>query len=312
MVIMTLESFTAARAYIMAHGRPLDQARFAFHFENGAAAQVIRQLSAYQNDDGGFGRALEPDLRTTASSAIATSTALAVLREVDANSRDPLVLAAIRYLMESIDDARKVWPIVPPAVEDAPHAPWWSYAESEDTFGGFQINPRASLVGHLYHFTAGEGAPRELLSEIGPALLDTVESVPDEALGMHDFLAIMELVESDNVPDELRRPLIEKLRRAAPHTVVTDPGQWDEYGLLPLQAAPGPSALLAPQIDERAIEANLDHLIENQMADGSWPLAWSWSFVDAAAWDQAEREWKGFHAVNHLRLLAANNRIGGK
>lgn len=312
MAIMTLESYMAARAYVMAHGRPLDQSRFAFHFGNGAATQVIRALSAYRNEDGGFGQALEPDLRTTASSAIATATALGVLREVDASGQAPLVLAAVRYLVNSIDGVRKVWPIVPPAVEDAPHAPWWSYAESEDTFDGFRINPRASLVGHIYHFTAGEGALGKLLGEVSASLLDAVTNAPDDALGMHDFLAILDLLEADHVPESLRRPLIEKLRRAAPGTVVTDPTRWGEYGLLPLQAAPEPNAPLASAIDRRAIDANLDYLIEQQMADGSWPLAWSWAYVDADAWAQAEREWKGFHAVNHLRWLTAYDRIASK
>ena len=53
----------------------------------------------------------------------------------------------------------------------------------------------------------------------------------------------------------------------------------------------------------------VDYLIAQQLADGSWPLAWSWDFVDAGAWAQAEKDWKGHLAVANLRLLGAFNRL---
>jgi hypothetical protein len=309
MTILSQESFAAARAYIMTHGRPLDQARFAYHFEDGDPASILRELAAYQNEDGGFGKALEPDLRTPASSAIATATGLTLLREAGAKGDDPLAIAAVRYLLNSYDARNKVWPIVPPAVEDAPHAPWWSYAESATTFAGFRINPRAALVGHLYHFASGQGAAADLLSDVSQSLLAHIESIADEEMGMHDLLATLELAETDDVPAEVRSPIVDKLRRVVPSAIVTDPEQWTDYVLRPLQVAPAPDSLMAPFIDRQAIDVNLDYEIEQQSADGSWALAWSWDFIDAAAWAQAEKEWKGFHAVNHLRVLAAYDRI---
>ena len=309
MITLTHESFAAARAYIMTHGRPLDQARFVYHFKNGDPALVVEQLAAYQNEDGGFGNALEPDIRTKASSAIATSTGLTILREVGAKDDEPLVIAAVNYLLSSYDTLERVWPIVPAAVEDAPHAPWWSYAESASTFDSFRVNPRAALVGQLYHFAAVQEAPADLLTGASQSLLAHIESIPDDDMGMHDLLAILDLAGADNLPSELRQPIVIKLRRVVPHAVVTDRSLWGEYALRPLQVAPAPDSLLAPYVDRQAIDANLDYEIEQQTADGSWDLAWSWDFIDAAAWAQAEKDWKGAHAVNHLRILAAYGRI---
>ena len=309
MTKMSAESFNAARTYIMTHGRPVDQARFAFHFERGDIAAVLRALTAYQNPDGGFGHAIEPDIRTPASSAIATSTGLAILTEVGAAAAEPLVMEAIRYLLDTYDAVREVWPIVPPAVEDAPHAPWWTYAETEAAFNGFLVNPRASLVGHLYHFTAGQGAAATLLAKVSQSLLAHIETIPDDDMGMHDLLCTLELAQADNLPSSMRQPLIDKLRRVGPHAVETDPAGWAEYALQPLQVAPAPDSLLAASIDRSAVDANLDYVIERQTADGCWPLTWSWDFIDAVAWAQAEKEWQGFHAVNQLRTLAAYGRL---
>lgn len=309
MKLMTPDSFANARNYVMTDGRPLDQARFRYHFEDGDSAAVVQALAAFQNDDGGFGRALEPDLRTSASSAIATATGLGILREVDPAAAESLIAGAVRYLLDTYDDVQQVWPIVPPAVEDAPHAPWWSYAESASSFGGFRINPRAVLLGHLHHFAAGQPSVAALLVEAGQSLLDYVKAIPDDDLGMHDLLALVDLIEADHVPEDLRRPLLEKVRRVAGRSVETDPARWAEYTLQPLQIAPAPGASLAKAVDGAAVEANLDYLIQLQAADGSWGLPWSWDFVDAAAWAEAERDWKGFHAVNRLRVLAAYGRL---
>jgi len=308
---LTTEGFAAARDYIMAHGRPVDQARFRFHFHGDGGAAVIRAVESFQNDDGGFGHGLEPDLRTPASSAIATSMGLSILREVDAGPAEPAVAAAVDYLIDTYDTDKEVWPIVPPAVEDAPHAPWWTYAGTESAFGGFRINPKAALLGDLFHFAAGQEQLAGLLDSAASSLMATVDSIPDEELGMHDLLALLDLANAKNVPPDLQRPLVAKLRRAAGKVVATDPGAWSEYGLQPLQVAPAPDALLATAIDEGAVQANLDYEIARQAADGSWPLTWSWDFVDATAWAKAEQDWKGYHAVNILRRLAAYDRLAG-
>jgi len=308
---LTKEKFAAARTYIMTHGRLIDRARFGFHFQGQDRTPIIRAVEGYQNEDGGFGHGLEPDLRTPASSAIATSMGLAILREINADPAEPVITAAVDYLLATYDAAGAVWPIVPPAVDDAPHAPWWTYDGTESAFDGFRINPKAALLGHLYHFAAGKEAVDALLASASQSLMAHVEATPDGELGMHDFLALLELASAENVPSDLQRPLVAKLRRSAGHLVATNPAAWGEYVLRPLQVAPSPDALLASDIDKAAIEANLDYEIQRQTADGCWELAWSWAFVDATAWAQAEKDWKGFHAVNNLRALAAYDRLAG-
>ncbi|GCE45582.1 hypothetical protein EI42_03501 [Thermosporothrix hazakensis] len=50
--------------FITQNGRPIDQARFAYHFMRTDASQdaLLNTLSQYQNTDGGFGHGLEPDI----------------------------------------------------------------------------------------------------------------------------------------------------------------------------------------------------------------------------------------------------------
>ncbi|MCR3905876.1 MAG: hypothetical protein NUK62_02435, partial [Tenericutes bacterium] len=52
------------------YGRPLEEARVKHLFFEGPANDVLKELSRFQNPDGGFGHGLEPDLWNPNSSPI--------------------------------------------------------------------------------------------------------------------------------------------------------------------------------------------------------------------------------------------------
>lgn len=298
------------RTYLATAGRAMDQARFAFHFDGGRATDVLTILAAYQNEDGGFGHALEPDLRTSASSAVATQQGFNLLREVGATIDEALVQRAVAYLLATLDKTRLCWEIVPAAVDAAPHAPWWDYAKIAESFAGFLANPRAALLGFLWEHQAL--VPPGLLDQLLAAQLAHLTAQPTEAgIDMHELPCYVTLATTPQLPDQYRQQITSILRTALQGKVATDPSAFGGYQLLPLDVAPTPDALLATTVDWGAVDAHLDYLIESQLPDGSWPVPWSWDFVDAAAWTQAERDWKGFIAVNRLKMLAAYGRIEG-
>ena len=72
----------AAERFVDLSARLLDRHRFAFQFKHGAVDAVVDALRPYQNADGGFGHALEPDARGAASQPIHVLAALQVLEEV--------------------------------------------------------------------------------------------------------------------------------------------------------------------------------------------------------------------------------------
>jgi hypothetical protein len=302
------ERFQQARVYLFLHGRAIDQARFRFYFEGGSAEEVSAALAAYQNPDGGFGHGLEPDIRTAASSVIATTVALQHLRAIGVPAQAPIVGRAIDYLLQTYDCARQVWPIVPPAVENAPHAPWWRYTETERNFGGFVTNPRAEILGYLYAYQ--ELVSDSLLAVLADTLLAQLRAAPDK-IEMHDFLCYLRLALAPRVPAALRTAVQAKLHTALPHSVAADPQEWLGYGLQPLAVAPTPAAFLAAAFDPALLADNLTFLVEQQQPDGAWGVPWNWAFIDAAAWAAAERAWQGVQIVDNLRVLHAYGRIAG-
>ncbi|MYE88688.1 hypothetical protein F4X33_06810 [Candidatus Poribacteria bacterium] len=300
---LTHAAFQNAQNFIMDQGRALDQRRFEFHFEAGSADAVLAELAAYQNDDGGFGNSLEPDIRTSASSAIATTVGFQVLREIRAPVDHTLVRKGIEYFVATFDESRQVWTIIPPEVEEAPHAPWWNYENSAETFGQFLVNPRAEIVGYLHEFS--DGVPPQLLQQLTTAVLDHLDSLPDE-MEMHDILCFARLAETEALPD--RNKIWEKLARAAVPHVARNAEQLTGYVLKPLWLVPSPESRLAAELKEE-VKMNLDFEIERQGEDGSWSPNFSWGDRYPEAWQIAKKEWQSRFTIETLKTLKDFGRI---
>lgn len=295
-----------ARAFMFAQARPLEHARYAYHFEGASAAAVYDRLAIYQNADGGFGRGVEPDHQAAASSPLATTIGLQILRALEAPAENALVRAAIRYLLAVYDRERQRWPIVTAEAGTAPHAPWLEPdAGLPERFGEFGANPRAEIVGYLYDYA--ELVPAELLETLGRATVEHLERLPDK-MDMHDLLCCLRLAESKALPGELRARIMPKLERAVAATVEREPAAWQSYSLPPLAVVSTPespfAALFGPEL-----EANLDLLVEQQRDDGSWAPNWSWDDRFAAAWTAAQRDWSGVLTLANLRTLRSFGRL---
>src|SRR3954449_3235736 len=72
-----------AADFVWRNARLLDRHLFARRFRGASPEHVIHALRSYQNDDGGFGNALEPDLRGPDSQPIHVDMALRVFHEID-------------------------------------------------------------------------------------------------------------------------------------------------------------------------------------------------------------------------------------
>lgn len=59
--------------FIKRNARPVELAEFQCLFENGPKAALVEALKPYQNSDGGFGHALEPDNWNPNSTPITTN-----------------------------------------------------------------------------------------------------------------------------------------------------------------------------------------------------------------------------------------------
>lgn len=291
-------AFLRARDFIASYARPLEQALFALHFENGSTDLVLAALGEFQNENGGFGNALEPDIRLPSSSAIATSEAFEVLRQLDVSRGGDLRERAVRYVLESYDALRPGWPDVPPSVNEHPHAPWWQRSDpSSSGPEGVWGNPDADLIGALH---------------------DHAGSVPASQLAEMTQLALQRLEAAEQIPPYVARCYL-RLARAAPSArrriesrLCRDAGaimaQIDGSSLQPFWLAEAPEDAFAKAV-EPAVASNLDAEIARQSPDGAWRPPWSWFGNYPEVWEIAEVEWAGILTLVTLRSLRAWGRL---
>jgi hypothetical protein len=298
------ESFSKAREFVKAQARELDQRLFEYCFEGGDRQAVLQALQKYQNEDGGFGHAIEPDFRLPPSSPMATSMGLNLLRELEAPAGHPMVQKAIGYLLAAFDPQKGYWISVPAKVNDYPHAPWWHNDENSKK-GSVETpaNPSAELVGYLH--TWPDLVPADFLQRVTASSLASLNKQPD-AMDMHDLICLVSMASA--LPERLRQSVQGKLGRSLQAVVATDPQAWASYRPQPLMYVQSPASAFAGFLQE-ALEKNLDYLIETQGADGSWAPNWSWGGNYPEAWEQARRDWQGKMTGENLRILKAFGRL---
>jgi len=121
--------FYAVKNFIYSEGRLLERKLFQYFFENGSKEACVKSLIAYQNDDGGFGNGIEPDLLTPSSSGIGIETALYIMDILDYPDKE--ILSGIsNWLINNINDQGYIHH--PPAdLKDYPYQPWWENPDKD-------------------------------------------------------------------------------------------------------------------------------------------------------------------------------------
>ncbi len=308
---LSREGFQLARDYLVNYARPLEQALFACHFEGAGPETALAELAAFQNDDGGFGHALEPDFRTPTSSALATGLGLQLLRELDIPAEHPLVKRAVHYLLTTLDQPTHTWRVVPLDTNQYPHAPWWHDQDGSlaDRFEQFLIIPRGLLVGLLSHYSAL--VPPDWLEDITADTISHIESAMKIVSGGGSVLEYtIGLAESKNLPPHYVERLKRVIFTVIPESVVRDPAKWDTYCITPLKVVSSINSLGASLI-WREIQQHLDYQVDHQSPEGCWEPSWSWMGSYPENWEQARVEWCGHLTLDTLNKMKAFGRIEG-
>jgi hypothetical protein len=280
----------AAERIVWLSGRLLDRHRFAHQFRGGDRAPVLAALRPYQNPDGGFGNALEPDLRGPVSQPQHVEIALRVLDELGAFD-DPMVGAACDYLT-TITTADGGVPFVLPSVRAYPHAFWWDTGDDPAA----SLNPTAAIAGLLHR----HGVRHPWLEPATAYCWRQIEQLQET--GTYEMRCVLLFLE--HVPDRGRAEVA--LERVGPKLleqglVALDPGA-EGQAFSPLEYAPSPGSIGRRLFADGVVEAHLDAMVDAQGEDGGWPVGWP-------VWTPATGpEWRSWVTIGSLRLLRAYGR----
>lgn len=288
------DAFKAGDEFLLRQGRLLERRLFAACFLGAPAAAVTRVLRGYQNDDGGFGQALEPDLRCPASLPICTETALAAMGA--AGAADPDLTGRACDYLAGVAARAGADGAVPPAfkvIEDFPRAAHWTDWTYQPA-----LNPTAGLAGLLYRLDCDhpwrEAAARWCWQQLESGL------VPGDAHTLSEVMIFLE-----QVPDTARAQRCAE--RLAGHFAAIPMFQLDPdatgYGLTPLAIAPAADSRWRGLFAAELIGAHLEKLAAAQQDDGGWPISWE------PPSEAAVLEWRGIVTLQALRTLTSYRRL---
>ncbi|MFG2570411.1 hypothetical protein ACGFR6_33900 [Streptomyces sp. NPDC048567] len=262
-----------AERFIWLTARVLEQRRFAHQYLEGGADAVETALTAYANEDGGYGHALEPDLRGPVSQPLHTAHALSVLDSIG-RCGGLRVERICRYLTE-VSTKEGALPALLPSQRDYPAAPFIPIVDDPPA----ELLATGPVVGLLHR------------NEVWHAWLfratDFCWSAVDALEVSHPYEIEAAVAFLDGVPDRRRaEAAAERLGRLVrdQRLAVLDPDRRAEYPVAP-GYAPGeqhfpydyartPTSLARRWFSDTEMERSLDHLAAAQEEDGGWPVTW--------------------------------------
>lgn len=280
----------AAKEFILQNARPLELAVYKYLFENESNQAVIDELKKFQNSDGGFGNALEPDFFNPNSSPIATNDAIITLSRVNALDRDSaIVKGMVRYLEshDSFDENKKRWLFAIDSNKDYPHAIWWE--KKGDGINGF--NPSIPLSAFLICYGNRTPLYEEIVKE-GFEYLKNIDKASGDELNC--FLLAYELLIGNNINDIIDLETFKDLlSNAIDNSICKD---IKKYGV---EYVPMPSSIfsgiflefITPEI-KPLIDAEKDILGKLQMEDGGFDITWKWYTPYPDEYEQARAWWR--------------------
>lgn len=296
--------YEKARTFIYRNARPLDLARWQYLFEDGSKEPVLTALGHYQNEDGGFGHALEADSWNPNSAPMQTWVATEVLREIECtDSAHPLIQGILEYLKSGQDFDGHRWKRSIKSNDEYPHAPWWQ-AGCDDT-GIDSYNPTACLAGFLIRFSEKGSQGYKLGSRLaGEAYAVFMAEERLESMHtLHCFIRLMEYLKEAGATDLIDLvALEERLLYQVRQCITKDTSEWGvSYVCKPSQFMETRHSLFYPDNKEIA-EFEREFIEKTQQEDGSWNITWGWSDYPEE-WAISKNWWKSDRIILNSKYL---------
>ncbi len=305
---MQNDVFEKARRFMYRNARPLDLARFRYHFENGSREDVMQVLACYQNEDGGLGYAVEADCWNPHSTQLHTSTAAEIIRQIDwQDGEHPVIQGMLEWCESGRDFNGKTWNLLPNSNNDYPHAPWW-HTESRSTCHA-DYNGTAQLAGFIVRYAKQDSDVCRLGVRIANEAIEALdENTINDQHVTACYIRMANLFEKAGMKDKIPFDCLKKkLKTAVNKLIDRDESHWNGYVCMPSVFIDSPSSEYYPG-NEEAVKKECAFRMERQLEDGSWNIPWSWEKFPEE-WAISKNWWRGQVILENLMFLKAFGKI---
>lgn len=309
------DAFHRAKRFVYKNARPIDLARWQYHFEDGSKEAVLEALSCYQNTDGGFGYGLEPDYWNPHSSPAQTYEATEILWEIGMEKSDaehPIIQGILDYLSSGKEFDDDFWSHTVETNNKFPHADWWHYPHSswwEDTpmnRFAWDYNPTAGLAGFILYFEDAETEFYYLAKKIAKKAIKQFLQM-DKCNDMYVvtcFCRLYDYILEAELQEDFPVDKFEKhLKKMVHQTITQDENlyitMWNVNICRPSTFINSKENIFY-ESNEAISEFEIEFITKTQLGDGSWEVAWDWGKSYPAAWGVAKNWWKSRIIIKNL------------
>lgn len=306
---LSTEGLKKIEEWIYRNARPVDLTRWEYHFKNGSKTGVLEALGYYQNADGGFGHALEPDFWNPNSSPMQTWKATEILKEIDVKiGESDIINKLLGYLEKTDKFIDGYWQGAIKSNNDYPHAPWWDYYEGVNDVWGY--NPTVCLAGFIIAYADTNSKIYKRAQEIVERVIkEFVKSDISESMHQLDcFTNLYYYLKKRNYMDADLKEMLSALKYQVNKCICRDCSKWQtEYVCRPSFFIKAPDSIFFHE-NKELINYELDLIVENLREDGSWDLNWSWQEYQDE-WSLSKNWWKADIIIKNMLLLKSFNRL---
>lgn len=309
---LSLKDYKEIKSWMYRNARPIELALWQYYFENGSKEAVLSTLAHYQNDDGGFGHALEADSWNPNSSPYTTLRAMNILYKIDINDiKHPIMQGMFKYLESNAYCSENGWDFNIPSNDDYAHAPWWTYSKEENAFEGIGVT--AGIINFIFINADRDSeifAKALTLSDTIIAKLNTSDKYGD--MGIGGYCVLLDAIAQVGLTSRFDySSLMVKVKQLVYDSIERDTSQWVYYTRRPSDYINSPESIFYKD-NEDIITKELDYLIDTRPQNGVWNITWSW-FENyekyAKEFAISENWWKASIAIDKIIFLKRFGRV---
>lgn len=254
------------------NARELELARWKYHFENGDKMEVVNALMYYQNPDGGFGNAVDPDNWNQNSVPYGTYFVLEILKEINFIDLNHPIYIGIKNYLDSTSNFPEGWVFTLPSNQEFPHAAYYNYdAEYNKVESKGIIISFCSFILEYY--------PQSAIYDEVIKIVDTmIQGIYEENLGdmgVSGYVTLFHAMKKANLPNYNYSKIEQRLKELVNSSIQREPEQWLSYGYRPSAYIVSKDSMFYKG-NEDIIEKELDFLVDTLPQNDVWPISWSW------------------------------------